>query len=235
MSALSVDEFEKHLRSLCDRAYERPSSPDNPVMKLMQGELSIEEARQFWGGRWNRVLLLSQYVLPNLIRRCPHHDMRVELWPSVSVEYGGGDLAQSHPVLYRDFLTAIGIPEAECSFTLPADDPAIAREIDRLDGYDWLELLGRFLGRETVGPKVFPMIEEALAKAFGLDEHALAWFRVHGIQDQEDADDVFKVVRRYAITAEAQAKIEQAVQSWFDDSPEYCCAVGSMSYFYAAA
>jgi pyrroloquinoline quinone (PQQ) biosynthesis protein C len=197
----------------------------------MSEELTLEEARQFWTERWNAVLILNQHILPNLVRRCPDFDARVAIWPGIAVEYGNGDLSCSHPVLYQRFLLALGVPIEHCPMRLSLEDAA--EQVRRIEQQSWHQLLGRFLGRETVGPKVFPNIEAALVRAFALSSHDLAWFSRHGAHGVHDADVVFALCRRYGQGAAQQEKILAGLHGWFDESP-YCYRFGAIALSYAA-
>jgi threonine synthase len=220
--------FEQQLRELCDQVYATPSrlGVDNPMVRLRQGQLSRTEARDFWAARWNRVLVLTRYILPNLLRRSPDFRHSVTLCRSIQVEYGGGDFDKAHPVLYRRFLSALGVPPTSCPMSLPMDDPAVLRDVRRIEEQSWLELVGEFLARETVGPKVFAGIAGELRRQFGLTDDDVAWFTVHAAQDQDDADDMFRLVRSLGVTASAQRTLRSAMLGWFENNPWYCCDLG---------
>jgi len=218
-------DFERALRRMCDHVYVQPGAADNPMLRLVQGRLDISDARRFWGGRWTRILVLSQHLLPALLRVCPDLESRADLWRSISVEYGAGDYGRSHPVLYARFLKALGLPEEAYPPELDVNDSEARRLVAAVESASWLELLGGFLARETVGPKVFGAIADALRLSYGLTDHDVEWFTVHSVQDQDDADDVFGLTRRFGATAEAQTAIRTALLRWFDGNPEYCCAL----------
>ena len=221
-------DFERELRCLCDDVYVQPGAAENPMLRLIEGRLDITEAQRFWAGRWTRILVLSQHLLPALLRACPDLESRNDLWRSVSVEYGEGDHARSHPMLYARFLKALGLSEDAFPAQLDALKDAEARRlVAAVENASWLELLGGFLARETVGPKVFGSIADALRRSYGLSEQDVEWFTVHSVQDQDDADDVFELARRFGTTAEAQAAIRTALLRWFEGNPEYCCALAA--------
>jgi len=222
------DDFERELRRLCDDVYVQPGAPDNPMLRLVEGRLDISEARRFWGGRWTRILVLSQHLLPALLRACPDLESRADLWRSISVEYGEGDYGRSHPVLYARFLKALGVPDDAYPARLDEGNDSEARRlVAAVENASWLELLGGFLARETVGPKVFGTIADALRRSYGLSEQDVEWFTVHSVQDQDDADDIFDLTRRFGTTPEAQSAIRTALLRWFDGNPEYCCALAT--------
>jgi pyrroloquinoline quinone (PQQ) biosynthesis protein C len=227
--------FESELRTLCDAAYQRPSPPDNPMLRLLDGRLSRAEAQEFWLGRWDLVLILNQIVLPRLLEHCPDVDARVALWSSIYPEYGNGRLRHAHPILYQRFLRALGVPAAACPLQIDRDKRSVVIRIAIVEAMDWLELLGRFLARETVGPKVFPLIEEGLARSFGLGGADLDFFTVHSRQDQEDADTVFKLAARYGTSPVACQRIRTAAANYFEAEPAYCRALGPITYHYAEA
>ena len=219
-------EFERGLRAACDDAYERSLTLANPLTKLVDGTMTREDARRFWGPRWYGVLLLTQHILPGVLRRCPDFDVRrgaVAGDPRSSTAMATSE--QAHLTHYRRFLAALDIPPDQCPNHLPRDRPDLEAAARAIDNQSWLELLGRLLGRETVGPKVFPIVEQLLGSRLGLSSEALTWFRAHVGQDEEDADVLFRIARRYGTTDDSQAAIMRALQGWFDDSP-YCYRLG---------
>lgn len=236
MKALSPQQFELELRQYCDRVYERPSPPDNPMLKLMDGTLSRAEAHRFWGGHWDSVLIFNQITLPRLLERCPDVDGRVALWRAIYPEYGRGQLLKAHPALNRTFLVALGIPEAELSWELDRSRPGVKEKIEKLEGLDWLELLAHgFLGPETVGPKVFGMVANALASTFRIRKEDLMFFTVHFKEDQKDSEIIFSLLSRYATTAEQQQKVRRSLEAFFDLERyrHYCCDLGPMPYHFS--
>jgi pyrroloquinoline-quinone synthase len=226
-------DFESELRHSCDAAYLRPSAKDNPMLALMEGRLSVAAARRFWVGRWNRVLVLNQYILPALLRACPDLESRASLWRSISVEYGEGSYERSHPVLYTRFLKALGAAEEPHYPSKLPDDAETRRLVLAVESSNWLDLLGGFLARETVGPKVFGLIAAALRASYGLTDADVEWFTVHAVGDLDDANDIFDLARRFGASAEARERIRAAMLAWFDGNFEYCCALGPIPMHYA--
>jgi len=224
--------FESELRRLCDVAYLRPSAQDNPMLELVEGRLPIAEARRFWVGRWNRVLVLNQHILPALLRTCPDLESRANLWRSISVEYGEGKYERSHPVLYTRFLKALGLADPYYPSALP-EDAETRRLVLAVETASWLDLLGAFLARETVGPKVFGTIARAVRASYGLTDADVEWFTVHAVGDLDDANDIFDLARRFGVSAEARDRIREAMLAWFDGNSEYCCALGPIPIRYA--
>ena len=231
--ALAPMDFEHQLRCMCDAAYERQIPPDSTLERIFRGELPQADVRAWFLGRWNRVLILAQHVLPNLLRRCPDLTARVALCPAIAVEYGNGDLDRAHPTMYRRFVCALGTAEEQFAERLSAV-PALDEQVARVESMTWLELLGQFLGRETVGPKVFDGLASALKKHYGVSDRDLEWFAVHGVQDVADSDVIFGLARRYGDSVAAQAEIRTALTSWFEESP-YCYRFCTSSYRFAKA
>ncbi|WP_394842265.1 iron-containing redox enzyme family protein [Pendulispora brunnea] len=225
--------FESELRRSCDAAYLRPSARDNPMRELVEGRLPIAEARRFWAGRWTRVLVLNQHILPALLRTCPDLESRANLWRSISVEYGEGKYERSHPVLYTRFLKALGLAEDPHYPSKLPDDPETRRLVLAVENASWLELLGAFLARETVGPKVFGIIADALRASYGLSDADVEWFTVHAVGDLDDANDIFDLARQFGTNPEARERIRAAMLAWFDANSEYCCALGPIPIHYA--
>jgi pyrroloquinoline quinone (PQQ) biosynthesis protein C len=220
VTALSPAEFESQIRHLCDSAYDRAVPEGSTLERIFRGELPRADVREWFMGRWNLVLILNQYILPNLMRRCPDLSARAALWPAIAVEFGGGDQEKAHPTLYRRFVCALGATEEQFPERLSLAS-GLEEQVARVESMTWLQLLGQFLGRETVGPKVFDGLARALKDHYGLSERDVEWFVVHGVQDVEDSDVVFNLARQYGESAAAQAEIRAALAAWFDGSP-YC-------------
>lgn len=224
-TVLGALEFEQELRRCCDAAYHRKSDPGNPMLALTRGKLSREAALTFWGERWNRILVLNQVLLPALLRKCPDLVSRAMLWRSISVEYGEGEYERSHPALYLRFLKALGVAREPLTCMDAVEGGSALGLTASVQHASWLELLGGFLARETVGPKVFGTIRRELQRQFDLSAEDVDWFTVHEGQDLQDADDMFALARRFGGTAAAQETLRSAVLSWFDANREYCCAL----------
>jgi pyrroloquinoline quinone (PQQ) biosynthesis protein C len=223
LTEMTSRKFVNELREICERAYARKSPDDNPIRRLVRGELTRREAQSFFCPRWVNVLILSQYVLPRLIETCPDVTARSVLWRAVLPEYGGGDPKAAHPTLYRNFLVALGCERSAYAPVLPENEPELTERIAQIERRDWLESLGHFMGRETVGPRVFGAIAAHLRTSFNLQEDDVCFFAVHAAQDVEDSETMFALAERYGTADDSRARLLRGLTSYFDFEVNYCC------------
>ena len=228
--ALRVDEFEMSLRQQCDDAFDRPVSPDNPLRKLVHGQLSKEETCDFWIRYcWTRELIYNQITVPRLLELCPHVDARVQLWQSAYAEYGRGNLANSHPSMLRKFLMVLGASPERCGFNLDRDDAATRKTISDVESKSFVELMAYgFLGPATIAPKTYGIFVMSLATSLGVLEDDLRFFNARRERDQKAVETVLALMTRYARTAEDQMAVKRALAEYYDDpvSRLFCCALG---------
>ena len=218
MSALTPIAFEKELRDLCDKFFERPDLPYYPFAALCDGKLTKVQLKNFYIEQkwWDTSLIFSGTVLPLLLERCPDSAGRAQLWELIGPEFGSGELALSHAMLAKRFLQALGIPEHELPWTLAQSDQR-RRVISEIESKSFIELLAcNFLGPETVGPKVFGTFARMLQEQLGMSKDEVAFFDVHGEQDKADSDILLRLVASYAATSEDQEIVRRALAEHYE-------------------
>jgi len=231
-------EFELELRRIADGFFERPGMPDYPLKALQEGNLPLESLRRWYteDRHWERsYLFFNQCLLPTLLEKCPDEEGRASLWSLIEFEFGAGRVEHAHPNYMRRFYMSIGVPEDQLPLSLDLSDALIRQEYDRLQAADFLELLvGRFLAAELVGPKVFAAYVDALKVHYGLTDEDVEFFTIHGNQDVSDADVLFKMISRYARTADKREMVRASLQKYFDrDRAKSYCALRPISFFWA--
>lgn len=227
-------EFEIDLRQRADDLYVRPPQPDSPLTKLVEGVLDHKQALAFWGPRWHVGQAYNQVILPRLMEKCPEVDARVQLFDVIAPEYGRGDLIKAYPDMYRQFLLALGVPEAEVPWEYDRTRPDVLAQIEKFENLGWVEsLVGALLGVRSVGSKVYGIIaDKLLSGPFGLREADVVFFRTHHEADGADCDILFEMVARDANTVELQAAARRALDEFGKGKrfSAYCSAIAPAQY-----
>ena len=228
-------QFELQLRNQIDAKYARPVEGDNPFAQLLLGKLSLTEVRDVYLGMFDSLMVFNRVLLPRLLEKSPDLEARVELMSVIAVEYGP-HLEDAHPVLFMDFLEAVGADRAPLmSKVIDLEAPANRAEVEFMQSASWVELLGRILVGESLGPMVFPAISEALATHYGLKGGALAYFDIHSVHDKKDAEVLFDMIRRYAVSDSDKKKVFDIVDRSFDQGryKQYGCALPGTTAAYS--
>lgn len=206
--------FELEIRKLADEHFDRTPPEGHIMQRMIDGTLPIEEARELYGSMWPSFLVFNRVLLPRLLEKAPDLASRVALLPVISQEYGNANYEQTHPVLFRRFLVALGVPEEKLSWEIDLVNPNPARdEAEWIRGFSWCEILGRILVGEAIGPVAFGAVARALQKNYGLSEESVRWFPIHYTVDKRDTEIIFDVVRDTILTdadREAFMKIVKA-------------------------
>ena len=109
METPSDPEFEKKIRTVIDRACERPSPAGNPIAKLLSGAFTQADAKALWTEDDQQSLLFfTEITAPHLMEQCHDLDARVVIWNTIYPYFGRGRVERSYPHLMQRFLAAIG-------------------------------------------------------------------------------------------------------------------------------
>jgi pyrroloquinoline quinone (PQQ) biosynthesis protein C len=227
-------ELEIDLRRLTDAMYERPPAPGSPISKLVEGRLTLPEARTFWGNRWHVGLAYNQIVLPRLLEKCPEVDARVQLFQVIAYEYGAADLSKSYLSMYRSFLLALGLREEDVPWECDVRRRDVIAHLEKFDSLDWIgHLVLGLLGIRSVGSRTYGIIAVKLREPpFSLGDDALAFFTRHAERDALDSDIVFEMVARYARTLEEQNAARDMLVAFSNTGrfSAYCCALAPSTF-----
>ncbi len=210
-----AEEFELKLRQLIDAKYDRPVDPENPFLALAEDRLPVTKCREVFGGWWDSLMVFNRVLLPRLLEKAPSVAVRVELMGVIAQEYGP-HLKDAHPMLLRDFLLSLGVPESSLVWDCNLEDGPAAAEARMMRDASFVELLARILVGESLGPVVFPMIAESLSRSYNLSGRALAYFQIHAIADKKDAKLLFGMLRREAKTLADRQAVFNMVEKSFE-------------------
>ncbi len=228
-------EFETALRQHVDAHYEREPAPDNPFQRLIRGELSQRDCCAAFAGLWPSLVTFNRVLLPRLLAKAPSVPLRVELMNVIAQEYGPA-LDVAHPVLLKNFLTALGVDPIDLPWDTDIEYGPTRAEVAMLRGFSWCELLARILVGESVGPVAFPAVAAALEQSYGLSGFALRYFTVHAKTDKKDTEILFSLLRREAVTADDRERVFTVIDRSFEEGRYklYGCRLdGTTDYRYA--
>lgn len=151
--------------------------------------------------------------------KCEDETTLTFLADTIYEETGCGVASESHPTLFRGFLSSLGVPE--CEIPASAGTKAgreffdyawgMARDGSFLEG---LTCLG--LGIERPLPTFFEMIARSFQKQFGLDTSAVKFFAVHTIADVKHSQLAARIVSELAETREQQDRVREVLAGLWD-------------------
>jgi hypothetical protein len=206
--------FELALRRQIDARFRRRPDPQNPFVRLLAGEMRLDECRSIFRNMLGSLLTFNQVLLPRLLRNAPTVECRVQLMEVIAQEYGVKGPRDAHPMLFVNFLQALGLEVSEAGMAEAVQTDAVRAEALYLRGLSFPQLLARILVGESLGPKVFAPIAAALRRSFNLTPKATLYFTLHAQHDKADAEVLFRMLAREARTAEQRA----AAQAVIDES-----------------
>jgi len=208
-------EFEFALRNHIDAKFRRPPQPDNAILRLIEGSLSREELRSYFRGMWESLMVFNRVLLARLVEQAPTLPIRCELVEIVNPEFGR-NLRDAHPLYFRNFLEALGVPRRDLSWDFDLDHGPWAEEVQRIRSWTWPELVGRILCGESIGPVTFKAVARACQKYHHLPDYAVAYFAIHSVHDKKDTEILFNLAARTVTTPAAQASLIKIVDWSFD-------------------
>ncbi|WP_394827929.1 iron-containing redox enzyme family protein [Pendulispora albinea] len=209
--------FERRLREQVDSKYRREPTADNPLWRLVNDRLPIEECRIFYVGLRDSLAVFNRVLLGRLLEESPSEGARSKLLPVISVEFGP-PVEAAHPAIFNRFLRALGVSASDTheSSDLLALSSACAPEIAALRKMSWCELLARLLVGETQGPVVFPVILEALRRNYGLRSSDVSYFSIHATHDKKDTEILFDLLATSVKSQADEDAVARIVDTAFD-------------------
>lgn len=183
------------------------------------GDADAEGVRRF-AVQYYRHVRVSRLYLAALISNCGHDEaLQLALAEVLMDEYGHLNPEETHPALYRRFLTALGITEEEWEEppTLPEIQLYITAHRE-LSGHPDFRLGLGALGpaSEWPVPPIYVRLAEGLKKSAGLSEEALEIFTSHVTMDVTHARIMMDAIAPYAEDEEGQQKVREGATRSLD-------------------
>ena len=184
-----------------------------------EGDVSEEGVRTF-AIQYYRHVRVSRLYLAALISNCGHDEkLQLALAEILFDEYGHLNPDETHPALYRRFLTALDITEEEWEDppTIPEVQLYISahRELTR-DPDIRLGLGAMGPASEWPVPPIYVRLTEGLKKAVELSEEALEIFTSHVTMDVTHARIMMDAAAPYAEDEESQQKVREGAMRSLD-------------------
>ena len=184
-----------------------------------EGDVSEEGVRTF-AIQYYRHVRVSRLYLAALISNCSHDEkLQLALAEILFDEYGHLNPGETHPALYRRFLTVLGVTEEEWEAppTLAEIQLYISahRELTR-DPDVRLGLGAMGPASEWPVPPIYVRLTEGLKKSAGLEEGALEIFTSHVTMDVEHARIMMEAVAPYTGDEEGQGRVREGAMRSLD-------------------
>lgn len=196
-----------------------PFLKSNLVQRLSTpGEVSRAQARRFAVLYYPHIFRTRLYQA-NALGICPDERIQFVLSQILHDEYGNGDFKRTHPAVYRKFLKALHVPEAEWRL-----DPAFPELVLYIDAMmrlsqtgDWLAAAAAVgIASEWPIPKLYGDFLKGLRTVPGLVEDDLELFVSHIGIDEEHSRLMRQALTRHAGDFEGQARIRAGVKANLD-------------------
>ena len=184
-----------------------------------EGDTSEEGVRVF-AIQYYRHVRVSRLYLASLISNCGDDEkLQLSLAEILFDEYGHLKPEETHPALYRRFLTALGIIEEEWEAppTIPEIQLYISahRELTR-DPDIRLGLGALGPASEWPVPPIYVRLTEGLKKAADLPDEALEIFTSHVTMDVTHARIMMEAIAPYTETEEGQKEVREGAMRSLD-------------------
>jgi pyrroloquinoline-quinone synthase len=170
--------------------------------------------------QYYRHVRVSRLYLAALISNCRDDEgLQLALAEVLFDEYGHLNPEETHPALYRRFLKALGIGEAEWEGprTLPEIEMYIATHY-ALSGHPDFRIGLGALGpaSEWPVPPIYARLSDGLRKAAGLPDEALEIFTSHVTMDVTHARIMMDAIAPYAEDEEGQRLVREGAMRSLD-------------------
>ena len=184
-----------------------------------EGDVSEAGVRTF-AIQYYRHVRVSRLYLAALISNCGHDEkLQLALAEILFDEYGHLNPDETHPALYRRFLTALDITEEEWEDppTIPEVQLYISahRELTR-DPDIRLGLGAMGPASEWPVPPIYVRLTEGLKKATDLSDEALEIFTSHVTMDVTHARIIMEAIAPYTDDQEGQKKVREGAMLSLD-------------------
>ena len=184
-----------------------------------EGDVSEEGVRTF-AIQYYRHVRVSRLYLAALISNCGHDEkLQLALAEILFDEYGHLNPDETHPALYRRFLTALDITEEEWEEppTIPEVQLYISAHRELTRNPDIRLGLGAMgPASEWPVPPIYVRLTEGLKKAVELSDEALEIFTSHVTMDVTHARIMMDAAAPYAEDEESQQKVREGAMRSLD-------------------
>jgi pyrroloquinoline-quinone synthase len=184
-----------------------------------EGDVSEEGVRTF-AIQYYRHVRVSRLYLAALISNCGHDEkLQLALAEILFDEYGHLNPDETHPALYRRFLTALDITEEEWEDppTIPEVQLYISAHRELTCDPDIRLGLGAMgPASEWPVPPIYVRLTEGLKKAVELSDEALEIFTSHVTMDVTHARIMMDAAAPYAEDEESQQKVREGAMRSLD-------------------
>jgi pyrroloquinoline-quinone synthase len=207
------------LRRLKREVIGHPALTHPFLERFAEGGVDGEGIRNF-AVQYYRHVRVSRLYLAALISRCRDDEgLQLALAEVLFDEYGHLNPDETHPALYRRFLKALGIGEAEWEEprTLPEIEMYITTHFELSGHPDFRIGLGA-LGpaSEWPVPPIYAKLSDGLRKAAGLPDEALEIFTSHVTMDVTHARIMMDAIAPYAEDEEGQRRVREGATRSLD-------------------
>ena len=192
----------------------------SPFVKRLAspGKVSRKQAGRFAALYYPHIFRTRLYQA-NALGITPDEKVQFVLSQILHDEYGNGNFSRTHPAIYRKFLKALGVPEAQ--WTLEPAFAELALYVDAMmrltQSGDWLAAVAAVgIASEWPIPKLYSYFLEGLRTVTGLKEDDLELFASHIGIDEEHSRLMREALLPFARTLAGQARIRAGVKSNLD-------------------
>lgn len=186
----------------------------HPFLKQLAAKpLTRAQGKQFALLYYPHILRTRLYQA-NALGVTPDENLQFVLSEILYDEYGNGDLKRSHMEVYRKFMRAVGVTEAER--VNPYIMPELQGYIDTMmrisQGLNWLAAVAAVgIAGEWPIPPYYQSLLDALRTIPEVTDDDLQLFIEHIVLDIEHSGMVEQALMPYAADPEAQAQIRHGV------------------------
>lgn len=168
----------------------------------------------------------------NALGICPDERVQFVLAEILHDEYGEGDVARTHPAVYRKFLRALEVPEA--AWTIEPGFPELTMYVETMmrltQSGDWLSAAAAVgIASEWPIPALYAAFLKGLRAVPGLKEDDLELFASHIGIDEEHSAMMREALLPHAASASGQRRIREGVRINLDARRKMmqglCCKV----------
>lgn len=182
------------------------------------GGVSREQGRRFALLYYPHIFRTRLYQA-NALGICPDESVQYVLADIVYDEYGEGDLSKTHPAVYRRFLHALDVKEAE--YKHAPIFPELQMYIDSMmrlsQNGPWLSAAAAVgIASEWPIPELYGQFLKGLRTIPGIKEYDLELFSSHIGIDEHHSQMMRDALTPHATTAEGQQQIRDGVKANLD-------------------